>query len=71
MEREFLAVAEIAKQLNVSIAQTYRLIAARKVPGAKVAGVIRIPRIAWERWLAEQAAAALANCNGVEARKAR
>ena len=71
MEREFLAVAEIAKRLNVSVAQAYRLIARGKVPGAKVAGVIRVPRTAWERWLAEQADAALANCNGVEARKAR
>lgn len=57
----FLEVRDVARALGVSVGQTYRLIAAGKLPGTKVAGVIRVPREAWERWLSDQTELALAN----------
>lgn len=67
---EFLGVRDIARALNVSVAQAYRLIHSGKVPGARVAGVVRVPRAAWQHWLNDQAEAALANCSA-EARGQR
>lgn len=51
---EFLRPAEVAPLLGITTGRLYQLIAAGEVPAVKVGGAIRIPRQAWEQWLAEQ-----------------
>lgn len=53
-ESEFLRPAEVAPLLGISRGRIYQLIAAGEVPAVKIGGAIRIPRQAWEQWLAEQ-----------------
>jgi excisionase family DNA binding protein len=38
--------------LSITTGRLYQLIAAGEVPAVKVGGAIRIPRQAWEQWLA-------------------
>lgn len=52
--KELLTPADIAPQLGVTTSRIYQLIHAGIIPTVRVAGAIRIPREAWERWLAEQ-----------------
>jgi excisionase family DNA binding protein len=54
MTKEWLKPADIAPMLGVTTGRVYQLIAARVIPATRVAGAIRIPRQAWEAWLAEQ-----------------
>jgi excisionase family DNA binding protein len=49
---EFFRPAEVAPMLNVTTGRLYQLIAAGEIPAVKVGGAIRIPRQAWEQWLA-------------------
>jgi excisionase family DNA binding protein len=58
MDREFYRVSEIAPALGVTRGRVYQMIAAGELPGAEIAGAIRIPAREWERWLAEQNARA-------------
>jgi excisionase family DNA binding protein len=58
----FLTIAEISALLRVKRAQGYVLAAQGIFPSVRVgARGWRVPRVAWERWLAEQTALALAN----------
>jgi len=51
---EFLRPAEVAPLLGITTGRLYQLIAAGEVPAVKVGGAIRIPRQAWDQWLAKQ-----------------
>ena len=51
---EFLRPAEVAPMLNITTGRLYQLLASREIPSVKVGGAIRIPRQAWEQWLADQ-----------------
>ena len=59
-ETEFLRPAEIAPLLGVSKQRIYQLISDKTLPHAVIGGAIRIPRTAWETWLAERSQDALA-----------
>lgn len=59
-ERPFLTVQELAELLDVTPVRVYQLVKAGEVPAIRVAGRIRIPRRAFETWLAEQSELALA-----------
>jgi len=58
--KDFLRPADVAPELGVTTGRVYQLIAAGVIPATKVGGSIRIPRDAWEEWLSEHRAAALA-----------
>ena len=55
----FLRPREVAALLGVTREHVYRLIQAREVPATRIGGAIRIPRGAWEQWLAAKAEEAL------------
>jgi excisionase family DNA binding protein len=55
MEKEFLTAADLAPLLGVTRGRVYQLIAAGIIPAARFGQSVRIPRAAWERWLADQA----------------
>jgi excisionase family DNA binding protein len=57
----FLSVAELAETLSLSRTRAYQLVHAGEVPSTRWGGVIRIPRAALERWLADQEREALAS----------
>lgn len=57
--REFLRPADIAPLLGVTSGRVYQLIAAGTIPATRVGGSIRIPRAAWDVWLAGRAQEAL------------
>jgi excisionase family DNA binding protein len=59
-EQQFLRPADIGPLLGVTTGRVYQLIAAGEIPATKVGGSIRIPRDAWEEWLHDRAAEALA-----------
>ncbi len=69
--RQFITVREMAEALGVSPGHVYRLIARGRLPGAPVAGVIRVPRVAWQRWMSQQTETALAGLEAVEVRAGR
>jgi excisionase family DNA binding protein len=52
MHPDFLKVRDVAPSLGVSVGRVYQLIASGEIPAARVGGAIRIPRQAWENWLA-------------------
>jgi len=56
---EFLRPAEIAPQLGVTTSRVYQLIAAGEIPVTRVGNALRIPRAAWEEWLARRSSEAL------------
>ena len=58
--QQFLRPLDIAPLLGVSTSRVYQLIAAGEIPATKVGGSIRIPRDAWQEWLRDRAAEALA-----------
>jgi len=58
--KHFLRPADVAPELGVTTGRVYQLIAAGVIPATRVGGSIRIPRDAWEQWLAKHRAAALA-----------
>lgn len=53
-ERDILRPADVAPLLGVTTGRVYQLIAGRVLPAVRIGGAIRIPRSAWEQWLAEQ-----------------
>lgn len=53
-DRDFYYPKEIALKFGVTRQRIYQMIDAGILPVTKVAGRIRIPRVAWELWLAEQ-----------------
>jgi excisionase family DNA binding protein len=52
--KEWLRPADIAPLLGLTTGRIYQLIATGVIPATRVAGAIRIPRLAWEAWLADQ-----------------
>ena len=51
---------DIAHELGISLRRAYALLQCGAIPSTAVGGSIRIPRAAWERWLADHAEQALA-----------
>jgi excisionase family DNA binding protein len=50
---------DVARELGLSRVRVYALIREGEIPSALVGGAIRIPRAAWEAWLAAKTDAAL------------
>lgn len=59
MEKEFLRPPEVARLLGVGRCRVYQMIRAGDIPATRVAGAIRIPREAWERWVSEKVGEAM------------
>jgi excisionase family DNA binding protein len=55
MQPDLLKARDLADRLGVSVPRVYQLIAAGEIPSVRVGNAIRIPRPAWERWLAGKA----------------
>jgi excisionase family DNA binding protein len=51
---QFLRPSDLASQLGLTRSRIYQLLRAGELPSVRIGGVIRIPREAWERWLAER-----------------
>jgi excisionase family DNA binding protein len=51
---ELLRPSEVAPLLGLTTGRLYQLIASGEVPAVKVGGAIRIPKQAWEQWLADR-----------------
>jgi excisionase family DNA binding protein len=60
-DKAFLRVSDLAPVLDVTAGRIYQLIADGEIPAVKVGGAIRIPRQAWEQWLAGKSEQALAS----------
>lgn len=56
---EFFRPGDVAPLLGVTKARVYQLITERVIPTVRLGGSIRIPRAAWEAWLAGQSSDAL------------
>jgi excisionase family DNA binding protein len=56
----FLPVSEVAKQLCLSKARTYALVAEGVLPSIRRGRRVLVPAEAWERWLAKKTAEAMA-----------
>ncbi|MGV3723555.1 MAG: excisionase family DNA-binding protein [Actinomycetota bacterium] len=52
MQREFYTAAEVAPAVGVTSGRIYQLIGSGEIPATRVGRRLRIPREAWERWLA-------------------
>ena len=59
-DKAFLSPGEVSVLLGVTRARVYQLISAGQIPAVRFGGAIRIPRLAWERWLQQRADQALA-----------
>jgi excisionase family DNA binding protein len=57
--RELLRPSDIAPLLGVSVNRVYQLIQAGALPAVRMGGAWRVPRKAWEAWLAGQTERAL------------
>src|SRR5262249_49412097 len=66
VQNEIMKPVELASLLGVTQRQVYRLISRGALPGVRGGGAIRIPRRAWEAWLAEQCSRALQATTKVE-----
>jgi excisionase family DNA binding protein len=64
-ELEMLRPSDIAERLGVTSSRVRQLIAAGEIPIVRVGGAIRIPRVAWERWLEGKSEEALASLREV------
>lgn len=60
-----LRPGEVARVLGLSRVRIYALIRKGAIPAARVGGAVRIPRDAWNRWLAAKADEALGNTRAV------
>jgi excisionase family DNA binding protein len=52
--KQLLRPADLAPLLGVTASRIYQLIGTGALPAVRIGGSIRVPREAWERWLAEQ-----------------
>ena len=59
-DRSFLTVPEVAREIGASPVRTYALISDGTIPSVRFGRRVRIPRPAFERWLAELSERALA-----------
>ena len=58
-EQQLLKPADLAPLIGVSLSRVYQLISSGVLPSIRMAGAIRVPRAAWDRWLADQGERAL------------
>ena len=58
-QKQFLRPSEIAPVLGLTTGRIYQLISAGEIPSTRVGGAIRIPRVAWDSWLASHSTRAL------------
>ena len=56
----FLTVAQVALRLGLSERRIYQLIDKRLLPAVRLGRSVRVPRRAWDAWLENQEALALA-----------
>lgn len=54
MQTEMLRPSDIASGLGVTTGRVYQLLKAGVIPSVRMGGSVRIPRAAWEAWLAAQ-----------------
>ena len=64
VENAVLRASELALLLGLSRGRVYQLIAARQLPAVRRGRAIRVPRAAFEKWLADQSEEALATLQG-------
>lgn len=64
---EFLTTRQVGEKLGVTAQQVNNLVNQGRLPAVRHGRCIRIPRAAWEAWLAQQNADALASMNRGEA----
>lgn len=55
----WLGMPDLARLLGISVSRAYALAAEGVLPSVRVAGRIRVPRAAFDRWMAEQSERAL------------
>ncbi len=65
---DFMTSGEVAARLGVLPRQVQKLVHMGRIPSVRHGRCFRIPRAAYEQWLAEQAAAALAAVREASAR---
>ena len=53
-DKPLLRPADLASLLGLTPSRVYQMIASGVLPSVRVAGAIRVPREAWQRWLDEQ-----------------
>lgn len=58
--RDFMTVREVAKRMGVTRGRVYQRVAAGELPAVREGRAIRIPVLAWQRWLEMQASRAMA-----------
>jgi excisionase family DNA binding protein len=58
---DLLSVANVAEELQLTQARIYQLVTANEIPSVRIGNRIRIPRAAWNQWLADKSAEALAS----------
>jgi excisionase family DNA binding protein len=56
---DLLKPSDIATRLGLTSSRVYQLIAAGEIPCIRMGRAVRIPRPAWEAWLAAQSEQAL------------
>ena len=60
-EPEFLRPRDLTGPLGVTKDRVYQMIRAGQIPHVVIGDAIRIPRAAWEAWMAERIAEATAS----------
>lgn len=58
--KDFLETQDIAERLGIAVRQVQRLARQGRIPHVRDGRKIRVPRVAWEQFVAEQADAAMA-----------
>ena len=57
--KDWLTAGDIAARLGVSRSRIYQLVDDHTIPCVRFGRSIRVPRLAWDAWLAEQSELAL------------
>ena len=60
MQRAFYEIREVGEMIERTPTRVRQLVAAGELPAVRVGGRIRVPRAAFDAWLARQNEAALA-----------
>jgi excisionase family DNA binding protein len=61
---DFMSVAEVRARLGKTDARIYQMIAEGRLPAVRWGRAVKIPRRAFEKWIEDQTAAALASVQG-------
>ena len=59
-DHTFLRVRDMATLLSVSPSRVYQLLADGEIPVSKIGGAYRVPKDAWDSWVSQKSAEALA-----------